>query len=298
MRHYTFLLALMLASLACFGFTPPFPQVSAGHGASCVRDSDGHLYCIDPNPYLAHQMPEAEDFVEVRVGWLHGCARHSDRTVECWGYNGDGQTEVPAGKYLGITVGINHSCGLQEDYRIICWGSNRMGQSQVPEEYLEADFIQVVAGSFFTCGLQMDGQAVCWGENNQGQTQPPGNVLFGWLAAGDEHACGIRSLTNEVVCWGRPVSQYDARVATGEMVAVSGDWESGSMQSTPYVEVMCGGQHTCALQANGHAVCWGDNTYGQLDAPDHKIFVELSAGWHHTCGVTHSSEVLCWGHDE
>jgi alpha-tubulin suppressor-like RCC1 family protein len=73
--------------------------------------------------------------------------------------------------------------------------------------------------------------------------------------------------------------------------------------------VAAGERHTCAVRPDGSAVCWGDNTYGQLgtgstggreEAPmrvaTDASFVALSSGFMHTCGITTDGRVLCWGH--
>lgn len=57
-----------------------------------------------------------------------------------------------------------------------------------------------------------------------------------------------------------------------------------------------GGKHACALRAGGFAVCWGDNTYDQLSAPNRATrLVALTAGANHTCGLRSNGKVICWG---
>lgn len=71
--------------------------------------------------------------------------------------------------------------------------------------------------------------------------------------------------------------------------------------------VTVGGTHTCSLNVDGGADCWGGNDKGQLGdgsasrrngpvsvvAPE--PFSVLSAGVSHTCGVGVSGTVFCWG---
>jgi hypothetical protein len=68
-----------------------------------------------------------------------------------------------------------------------------------------------------------------------------------------------------------------------------------------------GGGHTCFVNKQGVASCWGDNSRGQLGdgtttsasqpstVSGHHTFVSISAGLNHTCGVTPTAQVLCWG---
>jgi alpha-tubulin suppressor-like RCC1 family protein len=50
----------------------------------------------------------------------------------------------------------------------------------------------------------------------------------------------------------------------------------------------------CGVQTNGGVVCWGDNTYGQLNAPA-GTFVAVSAGDDFACGMHSDGTIACWG---
>ncbi len=71
--------------------------------------------------------------------------------------------------------------------------------------------------------------------------------------------------------------------------------------------IRAGNIHTCSLQADGTAHCWGRNPDGRLgtgDDYDRRMPVpvgtairltELSAHQFHTCGLTAEGSVYCWG---
>lgn len=72
--------------------------------------------------------------------------------------------------------------------------------------------------------------------------------------------------------------------------------------------VSTGGNHTCALSPDGAALCWGENTKGQLgdgtttDRPTagavggEDALVQISAGSsRHSCGLTVTGRAVCWG---
>ena len=75
-----------------------------------------------------------------------------------------------------------------------------------------------------------------------------------------------------------------------------------------YSETLSAGEnHTCMLESNGKAYCWGGNSVGQLGNGSTKSsmapvavagnlrFQSISVGWDHACGVTTDDEAYCWG---
>ncbi len=72
-------------------------------------------------------------------------------------------------------------------------------------------------------------------------------------------------------------------------------------------QVSAGTRHTCALDAEGHVWCWGENATGQLgdgSRVDHDAPVRvralpparsIAAGDGSTCAATRDGEVYCWG---
>ena len=58
-----------------------------------------------------------------------------------------------------------------------------------------------------------------------------------------------------------------------------------------------GGAHTCGLRADGTAVCWGYNRYGQATPPAGATFAAISSGRWHTCGLRIDGTAICWGYN-
>ncbi len=75
-----------------------------------------------------------------------------------------------------------------------------------------------------------------------------------------------------------------------------------------FVTTTAGDAHPCGVTESGGAVCWGNNTFGQVG--DGQLFADqvapgrvagriefnsVSAGASHTCGATTDGALFCWG---
>ncbi len=61
-------------------------------------------------------------------------------------------------------------------------------------------------------------------------------------------------------------------------------------------DISVGDSHSCALRADGSAVCRGSNGRGQSSPPYGEVFSSITSGTAHTCAVRRDSgTVVCWG---
>jgi alpha-tubulin suppressor-like RCC1 family protein len=151
-------------------------------------------------------------------------------------------------------------------------------------------FVSVTAGNGHACALTRGGVAYCWGSNSFGQlgtAVPPGNC------------------TSSSTCVARPTP-----------VACP----PGS--PCRFKQLAAGGSHTCAVDVNDDAWCWGGSNYdGELGGPrdggaswsEHvrvgagvagfdRKFLRIAAGQAFTCAITRAAsatgpqrQVYCWG---
>ncbi|MGD2067579.1 MAG: hypothetical protein PVI57_02765 [Gemmatimonadota bacterium] len=83
---------------------------------------------------------------------------------------------------------------------------------------------------------------------------------------------------------------------------------TGPPAGTTFTRVAVGAFHSCALDSEGAAWCWGANGRGQLgaergddviDRPTRVLangaFTALATGRAHTCGILSSGSLRCWG---
>jgi alpha-tubulin suppressor-like RCC1 family protein len=185
-------------------------------------------------------------------------------------------------------------------------------------------FRQVSAGFLHTCGVTTDDRAYCWGSNldqvgsggggqlgdgtttNRPRPVPvAGGLRFRQVSAGVSHTCGITT-DDRAYCWGSNEA--------GQL----GDGGSAAPGLTPVAVaggrrfrwVSAGYHHTCALNLNDAAFCWGTGPHGGAvlgtggsvafsSTPVRVVgglqWRRVHAGFSHTCGVTKADRGYCWG---
>ena len=237
---------------------------SSGAAHTCAVLTNGDLYCWGDN----------------EVGELGtGSANHG----KPYGISNPVQVEQGA-KVVSVSAGFVNTCALIEGGSIDCWGYNRDGQvgdgtvnrvrpfaSPTPSRVVGVtDAISISAGLFHTCALLADGTVKCWGYltasdfapkpllNSTIPQQVPGIKNATSISAGGLHTCALIA-GGSVKCWGE---NSFGQLGNGTLldsakpVTVSGIRHAVSISS--------GSLHTCALLAGGTVKCWGGNDEGEL----------------------------------
>jgi alpha-tubulin suppressor-like RCC1 family protein len=214
----------------------------------------------------------------------------------CWGWNlygelGNGMvnsgataTPVPVtgltAGVISISAGLYHSCAVTSAGTVMCWGYNSSGQlgtssttsySSTPLPVAGLSGVIAVSASWsYTCALTSAGTVWCWGSNN--------NALFG---------TGTTRSSSSV-----PVPVYNS---------------TGSAPLTGIIAIATGPYSACGITNTGAALCWGDDTYGELG--DHELgngypgvvsglssgVTSISVGDQYACASTSAGTPLCWG---
>lgn len=172
----------------------------------------------------------------------------------------------------------------------------------------------MAGGVNHTCALANGGNAFCWGSNDAGQlgtgdlsrratpAAVSGSNRFAEISTGLVHTCALDRV-GAVWCWGANttgalgIGSLSAGETTPRRVA-------GGMTFT---RLTTGAYHSCALDVNGAAWCWGWNLHAQLgdgtlldrSAPVRVAgglqFKAIDAGTGHTCAITLAGAAYCWG---
>lgn len=141
-------------------------------------------------------------------------------------------------------------------------------------------------GGYHACAIDSRGRARCWASGWPKRTAPPSQLgKVRQISTGMSHACAIKQKGGQISCWGEDLfgqSTVPERLRDRFML-----------------RVVCGEQHTCAIDRDYNLHCWGRNDQGQAAVPDdlrntmiRKVFPEL----YHTCVETYfGRKIRCFG---
>ena len=150
--------------------------VFAGDAHACATTEDG-LVCWGSNGLDQADPPGIDTTTVVGLGGDHSCALDGSY-ITCWGDNTEGQTDPynHLVDVLAISGGQFHGCALKADRTVSCWGADgelnsNDGQASVP--YGIRNVVSMDAGDYHTCAISADSGIHCWGYNGRGQLNAP-----------------------------------------------------------------------------------------------------------------------------
>lgn len=142
------------------------------------------------------------------------------------------------------------------------------------------------------------------------------DLVFTELSTGSRHVCG-RVVSGETYCWGQTWVSNGASetcLDNGQTTALPCTYTPQPLpQGSGLRSLVAGFASTCALDADGAARCWGNNTYFQLGTATTAVcgglpcsptpvpvdgghrFTQLVAGTVHACGLDLAGQAWCWG---
>ena len=317
-------------------------QVSTGAAHACALDSEGLAFCwgdgghgqLGNDIYYYSDTPVAVDtsgvldgrtLTQISTAYHHTCAIDSEGLAFCWGHGWMGElgnglswedgfwsSGAPvavdtSGVLDGLTLtqissGGNHTCAIDSAGLAFCWGFGSLGGLgnglSLEDNFLHSDIpvavdtsgvldgrtlTQISAGGHYTCAIDSEGLAFCWGFGDTGQL---GNGLSG----------------------------EDSFEYSSIPVAVD---TSGVLADRTLTQISSVVMHTCAVDTEGLAFCWGYGDPGQLGnglswedgfwgssvpvaanmsgALNNRTLTQVASGGLHTCAIDSAGLAFCWG---
>jgi alpha-tubulin suppressor-like RCC1 family protein len=308
-------------------------HIAAGFVATCMLDSNASVWCwgdqstgelgdgvIDASfstapVQVVDKSGKPIVATQVTSGYEFSCAVTTGGIVQCWGTNAGGifgDAAIATNSSVAVPVGGLRPLGA--------------GGQLAPLAY-----------SQFMCMID-DSGAACWGRSGEGElgnggqglTFPKGAIYTGIgvaisavegtlplvrLSGGNDQACAIDSHRG-LYCWGANNRGQVGPTNIGGPVGIPPQFVDAGL----LVDIASGAMHNCGITPDGHAICFGDNTSGELGrgvADDGGIFpapvldidgggqlahvLQLSGGKGFTCARVASTcaagpgSVACWG---
>lgn len=278
------------------------------------------------------------------AGGSHTCAIDTGGGVQCWGNNASGQLgdgsfasrSIPArvkhlnsGMVAVVASSYSRSCALRSNGEVLCWGSadwRSREDGTVPPQPIPttvpglgpgSGVKAITLGNSHACALRNDGAVLCWGSNEYGQigngatggvVSPTPVAGFGpglglAVAAGAQQTCAIK-FDQTVYCWG---NNDTGALGDGSVTSRTVPWPVSMPAGSRAIGVSAGAGYSCAVRADGAALCWGLNFGGALGngttmtsfVPDYALgagvgAIEVDGYYAHTC-VRTAATVYCWG---
>ncbi len=231
-------------------------------------------------------IPDQKSVISISVGAYHVCAITEDNDLYCWGGNrwgqlGDGTCSPDPSYGHGTTWSST-----------TCTGYNRSMPYKVPFAG-GIGATSVSLHSAFTCATLTNQTTSCWGDGlygvlGQGMGYPqetanyhtpqtvliPSNVKPVSVSVSDRQSCALSDI-GDIYCWGfhefgglgngTRCEQNGPSWCNANGVGVSTPTKvNDSSDQSPFVGIVLGHQHACAITESENIECWGHNQYGQL----------------------------------
>jgi alpha-tubulin suppressor-like RCC1 family protein len=302
--------------------------VATGVFFSCARRADATVACwgygaagalgngSDANSTSPVTVTGLSDAHGLSASFAGACTLTKDALVECWGDDrtgelGDGGTlnhsnipvQVPGVRdVVQVTTSLG-VCALLADSQIECWGRYSVNGPIALRRIAGTAGTVAMAPRFddHVCVLMNDASVRCW---DAAEIAVPVSALPAAtaVAVGFQTSCAL--LTDEtVMCWGDN--------STGQL----GDGGAEPESSVPVhvtaltgaVAIAMSSSYACAVKADGSAVCWGNNEYGQLGngttmtstvpVPVSGLtnVVGIAPAEDHACAQLADGAIACWG---
>ena len=158
------------------------------------------------------------------------------------------------GPFTTVAVGGHYAaCALTEAGEAVCWNAN----DPLEVETLPGRYIAIDAAEGTTCAVKENGEAVCWGSDESAADAPPGPYTA--ISTTNGYTCALRE-DGEAACWAW------AATRSKDDPLERNPYEDELTQPPPgtLLAISSSEYRSCAVNASGEAVRWGDVDYATL----------------------------------
>lgn len=244
-------------------------------------------------------MPPGQKSTQVAAGWKFSLGINTDGHIIHWGFQTNGQAQVPEGVFTAVSAGYDHGLALGADGRLAAWGGLLSifpyGQGTVPEDPRgPTSYTAISAGECFNLALRADGSIWAWGYNDNFQCSAINNspendptladfVPFTQINAGGHHGVALRA-DGKIRAWG------GTGYSTGGVLPPNANNET-------YVAIGAGHYTGFAVKASDRSIIgWGGNgcegTLPTTSASGKVKFVD--GGYKHGYCQNTRGEIVAW----
>lgn len=259
---------------------PGVQEIMAGSGYACLL-TDGAIECQSNGDMgdMGETSPPTANWRSVVHGDSHLCGFTATGDPECWGWNENGQSDIPADLSIAsFFLGYANTCVIDPEGGLVCWGNEWTGLNEAPT----GSFVMGAAAGYVGCARAEDDAWTCWGEHWGLDTYgsydydwtPPDEPLIA-LESSSSNFCGLDE-EGAIHCWGR--TNYGV---------------TEPPEGTGYRNVSVGRDHACVLEPDDEVICWGDIDIWR-SIPDGQ-WRDFDAGSWMDCGIRYGGEIDCWG---
>lgn len=270
-----------------------FSSIATGERGTCGIATSGRAFCwgdntagqigdgsagaFSPTP---REVVTTQLFRVLRLGRALTCGLTDTGRAYCWGAHATGVVRTPTAvaggePFVELTANGGTVCARTVAGGAFCWDSQSAWTTvAVARVSGTVAFTQLSMGPYHACGLTSDGSAFCWGTVS-GQLGPgvPSRTYsaptavsalhgFGSVSAGGNFTCGTSS--GATYCLG------NTELNTGGGLDPN-PWRMPNDAQHPFVRLVSGAFHGCAIDALGGGWCFGRGYERQLGAGDYAV---------------------------
>lgn len=235
-----------------------------------------------------------------------------------------------------VACGQAHSIAVTDVGALVSWGAAELGQlghkdvvgvvdviqPRIIKGMRELHFVRVACGAAHTLALTGSGEVYSFGQGifgalgsgNMDNNNTPIGIEELWglgiiqIACGENHSAAL-SVDGQVFTWGR--GKY-GQLGHGSVQNEFKPIQVKAVADQMIVQVICGGNHTMAVNSEGRLFSWGQGHWGQTglgNTQDELIpkqvyalegaqVIRASAGARHSIAITDGGIIYGWGDGE